>query len=173
MIILLVIMSMAVITDIRFYKIPNSYILIGTVIGFAVRFTQEGFMGILIACISAVILFSFLLPFFMIHGIGAGDIKLFCMMAVYMDMKRTVQCFLMTFIIAALMSIMKMLWTGVFIQRILKLFYYMQAMYLTQSYREYEQKEYMKAKENIIRMSIPALMSVVILLVKDRMGVCL
>ena len=80
MIILLVIMSMAVITDIRFYKIPNFYILIGTVIGFAVRFMQEGFMGILTACISAVILFSFLLPFFMIHGIGAGDIKLFCMM---------------------------------------------------------------------------------------------
>lgn len=173
MIILLVIMSMAVITDIRFYKIPNFYILIGTVIGFAVRFMQEGFMGILTACISAVILFSFLLPFFMIHGIGAGDIKLFCMMAVYLNQKTTFQCFFMTFIIAAIMSIVKMLWMGVFFQRIKKIYYYLQAIILTQSYREYEQKEYMKAKENIIRMSIPALMSVIILLVKDRMGVCL
>ncbi|MBQ5673981.1 MAG: hypothetical protein IIV45_02675, partial [Lachnospiraceae bacterium] len=79
----------------------------------------------------------------------------------------------MTFIIAAIMSIVKMLWMGVFFQRIKKIYYYLQAIILTQSYREYEQKEYMKAKENIIRMSIPALMSVIILLVKDRMGVCL
>lgn len=173
MIILLIIMSMAVITDIRSYKIPNKYILTGFISGMGIRYFQEGFQGLFTALFFMVIIFIFLFPFFLMHGIGAGDIKLFCMMTAYLNKNIILECFLLTFTIASVMSIVKMLWQGTLLLKIKKILYYLEAVALTQSYREYEDKEYMKDKKNSIRMSLPAIISVMFIMVKNEIGVFL
>lgn len=173
MMILLIMMSMAVITDIRYYKIPNILTLIGLVVGMIIRYYQEGLLGVLIACLSIVVIFIFLFPFYLIHGIGAGDIKLFCMMAAYLNPQKILVCFILTFMIASVIAITKMIYQGMFLYKLRKIFCYLEALFLTQSYREYEKRIYMKAPENIIRMSIPACLSVISLLLINKKGVWL
>lgn len=170
MILLILLMSMAVITDIRFYKIPNLLIITGLLLGVAIRYRQDGFAGILSMLFSIGLLIAFLFPFFIMHGLGAGDIKLFCMMTAYFHQELFWQCFVLTFLIAAGMAIGKMCCQGTFFYKIRKLYYYCQFIVLTQEYREYETKEYMRAKENRLRMSIPALISVLIMTMRQNTG---
>lgn len=165
--ILILFMIVAVITDILYYKIPNFLIIVGSIACLITRFAMNGFYGIGEALLCCILICLLMFPFFLIHGIGAGDVKLFCMMALYLDVKTSLKCFAVTFVIAAVIAVTKMVLQKNLVGRVIKIWYYLQGLLLTNHFEAFEEKSYMKAQRNVIRLSIPAFMSVLIIL-KDR-----
>ncbi|SDK01172.1 prepilin peptidase CpaA [Ferrimonas sediminum] len=66
----------AVITDLKTEKIPNTLVLFGLAAGFVVQTLYSGWMGILYAFGGALTAAIFLLFFYAKRMLGAGDVKL-------------------------------------------------------------------------------------------------
>lgn len=73
---LLVILAMAVRADQVEHRIPNSLTLTGLVLGLAGALMAEGAGGVLAAVGGALAGGAVLLPFYVLRGMGAGDVKL-------------------------------------------------------------------------------------------------
>ena len=70
----------AAIFDIRFRRIPNWLVLSGILLGFALNTFLFGSVGAAAAVLGGALAMLIYFPLFVIHGMGAGDVKL--MMAV-------------------------------------------------------------------------------------------
>lgn len=173
MMILISILIIAVISDFQSYKIPNLVILTGLVLGIFYRMEQDGVIGIINAFVCMILIFLFLFPFFLIHGIGAGDVKLFCVMASFLSMKHTMICFVYSFVLAAILSVFKMLQQKTLRYRLQHIMLYIHSMFMTNSIRSFAAKEEMKASCNVIRLSLPVLISFIVLMIQNGIGVCI
>lgn len=158
MIILLILLSIAVITDMISYKIPNLLILIGLVLGVGFRIYFEGVSGLKEAAVCMVLIMLFLVPLFLLRCIGAGDIKLFCMTTCFLSMQEAEKCLIGMLVIGAIMSLGQMVWQRSFRERMSYLKNYCIKSFLTKSIDSYEGTS--KNKKNAIRLSIPVLISV-------------
>ena len=93
------ILLISVFTDMRKGKIPNWLIFLGSMIGILFsycpinQFTQ------------VIILFFILYPFFAAGVLGAGDVKCFCMIGLYLNQNQYIASILSSLFIAALFSI--------------------------------------------------------------------
>jgi prepilin peptidase CpaA len=68
--------SVAALIDLRWRRIPNWLTLVTLVAGVAIHVVRDGLLGVGIALAGAVLGLAFLMPFYVIHAIGAGDVKL-------------------------------------------------------------------------------------------------
>ena len=100
------IVLMAVVYDIRFRKIPNRFILIGLAAGLLRRVVLEGKVGILTGLLSFLLPILFLYFFFLLGALGAGDIKLFSIIAIFLNAKQILWCGLWTFVMGGVWSLM-------------------------------------------------------------------
>ncbi|NLG03857.1 MAG: hypothetical protein GX567_08545 [Clostridia bacterium] len=74
---LLVYVSAAVIMDLQSYKVSNRLIIAGLLTGCILQMMKGGWSG-LVFCMSGVLLPLIILwPVFLLHILGAGDVKLF------------------------------------------------------------------------------------------------
>lgn len=107
-IILYCILLISVFIDMRKGKIPNWLIVSGSMI------------GIIFACqsiaqlVQVMIVFLILFPFFAIGALGAGDVKCFCMIGLYLNQNQYITSILSSLFIAALFSIFILLKTLIF-----------------------------------------------------------
>ena len=104
MLFLVFLLVIAVFTDWKEGKIPNWLILTGFVAGIIIN--KEPYHSILQALFVLVVFF----PFFLLKALGAGDIKCIAMAALYLSSEQLLQTILFTFLIAAVMSVFKVLW---------------------------------------------------------------
>ena len=108
MAILIGVFCVAVCMDLRCYKIPNLCILVGIVSGLIMTCMSYSVVEMLGACIAMIIIFLAFYPFYLIGGLGAGDIKLLMMTACFIQEKRLIAYLLVTFALAAVLSVTKM-----------------------------------------------------------------
>ena len=105
--------SAAVITDYKCFQIPNLQNLWGLISAiFLNLFLQEQY-NLLSNVIGFVIPFVLLYPVFIIGGIGAGDIKLLCVIGTIIGMKSSMKFTIFCFVIAGIIGILKLLFLGI------------------------------------------------------------
>ena len=99
LIFLVIILSVAVFTDFKSGKIPNILILVGSITGIIAGQPPGDYL------LRAVLIILLLFPFYLIKALGAGDIKCFSMIALYLDSDSLLSAILYTFLVAASWSV--------------------------------------------------------------------
>lgn len=118
-------LSVAVLYDFRYEKIPNALILIGLVFGFFYRIVVCGDLragSILFGIIFPLILFF---PFFVIKAFGAGDIKLLMMTGVYFGTEFNLRCIVLALLVAAMVGLVRLVVHKRILSRVDSLFGYL------------------------------------------------
>lgn len=100
--VLLIPLVIAVYYDIRRGIVPNKLILTGACVGLAIRYTQEGCLGAVRALAGAGLILVVLFVLFLTRAMGAGDIKLYSLIAIYMGIERSLWVFVISIMIAGL-----------------------------------------------------------------------
>ena len=100
LIFLVIILSVAVFTDFKSGKIPNLLILVGSITGIIAGQPPGDYL------LRAVLIILLFFPFYLIKALGAGDIKCFSMIALYLDSDPLLSAILYAFLIAASWSVL-------------------------------------------------------------------
>ena len=83
-ILLLIILATATWTDLNYHRIPNVLSLGGIILGVALHGWASGFPGLLTGLGGAAVGLGIFLPFYLAHGMGAGDVKLMAAAAAFL-----------------------------------------------------------------------------------------
>ena len=75
-VLLLIILIVAVWSDMQQHRIPNIVSLGGIVLGVAIHAWSSGGPGLLTGIAGTAVGMGIFLPFYLLHGMGAGDVKL-------------------------------------------------------------------------------------------------
>ena len=161
MAILIGVFCVAVCMDLRFYKIPNLCILIGAVSGLIMTYMSYSVVEVFKTCITMSVLFTVFYPFYLLGGLGAGDIKLLMMTACFIQKERLIRYLLVTFALAAVISAAKMVLFRESRERLFYLGRYLKKAAIMGSVEEYVVDK--KNKKCVIRLSIPAFLSLMIM----------
>lgn len=163
-VILLVILVVAVIMDMCFDKIYNEWILIGIVAGLLCAVLENGEMGFLMAVMSMTVPVFILYPLFMIGGLGAGDIKLLAVTGCFFTIKETIICIGISFVIGAVLSLLKMLAERNFLQRMKYLLSYILDVFQSGEWKFYEEdiEDRKRRNEGKIHFALPILLGVLV-----------
>lgn len=102
----------AVSTDVKEGKIENRYMLAGMITGLLIAYGSGGVKAVWISAKVAGILLAAMFFLFVIKGLGAGDIKLFCTIAVFYP-KQVLSVVILSFFTAAFLAIGKMIIRGI------------------------------------------------------------
>ncbi len=159
--ILIGVFSVAVFTDWRYYRIPNVCVGAGALAGLIMTFVSDSALGLAAAAASMVIIFLAFYPFYLLGGVGAGDIKLFMTAGCYMRGDALVHYLLVTMLMAAVCSILKMLAYKESRERLFYLMRYIKKAALTGAMDEYQIDR--TQKKCVIRLSIPAFVSLILM----------
>lgn len=159
--ILIGVFLVAVFMDLRCYRIPNLCIVVGSIAGFVVTYAAYSVTGVLNAVWQTILIFIFLYPFYLMRGLGAGDVKLIMMMGCYLQGQQLFEYVFVTMLIAGALSGIKMLCRKESRQRLFYLGRYIRKIAVTGTIDEYEIDNSKSA--NVIRLSIPAFLSFVIM----------
>lgn len=100
--------------DLKSMRISNRLILTGLVVALVRRVFCEGisgfFTGIVLIFLPVILLYLL----FLAGALGAGDIKLFSLVGGFIQMKELIVCIIVSFLFAAIVSLVKMLYLGTF-----------------------------------------------------------
>lgn len=90
-------------------RIPNCLIVMMAAVGFVFRCGKEGVNGIFAYAGETLLIMTLLYPFFKIGTLGAGDVKLFGVTAGYLPFKKILFFSFVSMLIAAIISLLKLL----------------------------------------------------------------
>ncbi len=175
--VIFILLMAAVVMDFFFDKIYNEWILVLFVTGMSYTTWSGGFEGFIKALVSMAIPFFLLYPLFMIGVIGAGDVKLLSVMGSFFTVREIFICVLVSFLLGAVFSLLKMAAERNFLQRLRYLLSYVCDVFKTKEWKLYEtqkneftqgnepkaikeRKERNKAK---IHFALPIMLSVMLL----------
>ena len=154
------IFSIAVYSDLRSYRIPNLCIITGVIVGLIMTGMSYSTAGVFESLADMFLIFIAFYPFYLLGGIGAGDVKLFIMTGGYIRGVELFQYMFVTMAIAAVWSIVKM---AVFAESRERLFYlgrYIRKIVYTGAVDTYEIDK--AQKRSVIRLSVPAFLSLLL-----------
>ena len=161
MVVLVGVLIYAVYADMRRYKIPNLCILAGMAAGLVTTFVSVSFVGTAIALVQTAVIFMAFYPFYILGGLGAGDIKLFMVLSCFLQGGRLIRCLLVAMLIAGVASVIKILIFEESRQRFYYLGRYIRKAVLTGTFDTYEVD--LSQKKSVIRLSVPVLASVILM----------
>ena len=95
--------------DFKRDRIYNGWILFGILSGLFFHIQEDGWYGVCSAVIPMLVPFVLLYPIYKIGALGAGDIKLFMVSGSFLTTEQSVHVIIVSFIIAALFSLIKMM----------------------------------------------------------------
>jgi prepilin peptidase CpaA len=159
--ILIGVFIVAIFTDLKYYKIPNLLIIFGMAAGLIITIYRFSLSALLQSFLCMAIIFVCFYPFYILGGIGAGDIKLFMMTACFIRNESLLNFILVTMIIGAVISIIKMIAFRESRERLIYLGRYIKKIVLTRTVDEYEIDK--TNKRTLIRMAVPAFISLIIM----------
>lgn len=161
--ILIGVFSVAVFADWCYYRIPNVCIAIGTAAGFCMTYMSYSTAGIFQAVTNMFCVFMIFYPFYLLGGIGAGDVKLFMMMCCYARGEKLMYYLIVTMFLAAVISVLKMFLFAESRERLFYLGRYLRKAALTGAVDTYQIDK--TQKRCLIRLSIPAFISLLLMCV--------
>lgn len=156
LVLLLVVIS-AVIMDFSTGKVSNYLIVVGLIAGFILQILFGGKAQIIYSLAGAIVPILVLIIVFIIGGIGAGDIKLFSVIGVFIGAKGVFTCIVVSFIIGAVISLGKIIFS-----RNLYLYFNNLVNYVSLTYQSQKIQLYKRDKNNTIHFTLPILISVLL-----------
>lgn len=156
--VLLVIMGTAVILDFMTTKISNRLILVGLILALVFHFMDGGMSGILYVLWNISFPVIVLYLFYLTGALGAGDIKLFSVVGGFLNFKELLWCILFSFVTAAVMSLVKMLYFRTFALRMRKGLCYIGGL-LQGKWEVYQRNQ--NEKKDIIHFSLAILLGTI------------
>ena len=154
---LFTILIFAAFFDVKYRRIPNWLIIlgfIGAVILFPVSFTTTDICSKIIA---VILPFLFSYPIYKIGAVGAGDIKLICLLGFFLSLRKVFSVILLSLIIAAVFSLIKMLYLKIFITRMQYFFSYLMKCISDQKVYPYITEK--PSKKHTVTLAFPVLLS--------------
>ncbi|MCR4651399.1 MAG: prepilin peptidase [Lachnospiraceae bacterium] len=125
----LIIYLLAAFCDYRKRKIPNLLIVIGLLVGLIPFLCRENYNILLKAISLSIVLVALLFPFFMIGGLGAGDIKLICLLPFFYNQSRLFGIVIVFGIISAVVAIRRMISTHSLVRILYMKEYFINSVY--------------------------------------------
>lgn len=162
MICLLFLLAAAVWMDIHTKKISNRLIGFGLFLGYLRSLTVYGWNGSIffLIQISLPVLVFYLL--FLMHALGAGDIKLFSVIGSCVGLEGLVKVVIYSFLSGAVLSCIVLLRNQNLYSRLTYFSGYIRTALLTKSITKYDYES--DGKQNIIHFSVPVLIGFLIYL---------
>ena len=160
---LLLLLFLAALADLKTDRIPNGFIVLGIVIGVIGSLWHD--VDIRQTVVSMLLAFLLLYPLFKISVLGAGDVKVFMMIGSFVQVKELLMILVMSFVIGALCSLLKLLSEHNGRERMYYFLSYMSEVARTRQwkiYGEYTVQDYRQYRRNKIHFTIPILFSVVL-----------
>jgi prepilin peptidase CpaA len=112
----------AVYTDLRTRRIPNRLIMTGVVLGFVFQFMADkiygvfpgswGGHGLLQGLYGLLAGLGLFMPFYLIRGMGAGDVKLLAMIGVWLGPEAVLNTALLTMVVGGALALGAAIWQG-------------------------------------------------------------
>jgi len=120
----------ATVFDARSYTIPNQLIVLGYLAGLITNLTGQGIKGIAHFLLMAIWPIGLLMLLYICgKSMGAGDIKLFSVMATLVGVSATLNTFILSVILAGITILVISLYEGQLFRRKLHYSYYMTAAF--------------------------------------------
>ncbi len=107
---MLVLVSVAAICDLRNGRIPNRLILIGLLFGLCWAYLNGGAEGLLRGLAGFAVGFALLMPGYLLHFTGAGDLKLLATLGLFSGPGTILVIFLSSAIVGALFIFLIIVW---------------------------------------------------------------
>lgn len=144
-----IIVTFALISDLKVYKISNKLIFTGHCISLIIN-VQRGYVGLMAWCFGVVIPIGILFILFIFRMIGAGDIKLFSVIGGFIGGLLVIRVIIYSFMFGALLSIFKLI-------KYKNLYYRMHylANYISQTIETKKIKPYYKTNRDGLECVIP------------------
>lgn len=158
--ILICVLIITAFVDILCYRIPNLWIGIGMAAGFVQTLAEGERFLIVQTLLQLLIIFAVFYPFYLMKGLGAGDIKLFMMLGCYVRGASYLHCLFAAMLIAGIWAVMKMLWQPECRERLYYLGRYCKKAAVTGVLEEYEVDK--GNRKSVIRLSVPVLCGVLL-----------
>lgn len=149
--------------DYREGKIRNWLILAGVCWGICLQCSVSGLIGALDFTEGLWGVFLIMYPLFKLGMIGAGDVKLFAVCAGTLGLQKGIVFLCCTFLIAAVLALLKMLYHRNFLQRFRYFFTYAGQAVLTANLSLYGQGD-SDMKQSRIHLAGPACLSILLCL---------
>ncbi len=105
--ILYCLVSGSAITDLCRQKIFNKWLLLGVLGGIATAFIDVSPEPLFMKLIRAAVMLIAMLPVYKLGGLGAGDIKLFMVIALFLSSEELLSAVVLSFVIGAIIGIIK------------------------------------------------------------------
>ena len=147
------------IMDLRNAKIDNGWILFSMFLGLMICIREKGISGVCFF-VTGSSFPLFLIILFLFGMLGAGDIKLFCALGGVMGTAGILKCILVSFILGAFISVLILMFSRSFCERILYFIYYIGQTVRERKVIPYRRKD-ISASENF-HFTVPIFLSVVL-----------
>lgn len=151
--------------DFKRDRIYNGWIFFGILAGLFFHVQEDGWYGVCGAVVPLLIPFVLLYPIYKIGALGAGDIKLFMLSGSFLTTEQLVHVIVVSFIIAGLFSLMKMISEKNGKERMQYLLSYLLEMCKTREWKLYEEDSGQDThiyKSNKIHFALPICISVML-----------
>ncbi|MBQ6787276.1 MAG: prepilin peptidase [Lachnospiraceae bacterium] len=158
--ILICVLIIAAFVDILCYRIPNLWIGFGMIAGMVLTVDDGGIHLLGQTLLQLVIIFVAFYPFYLIKGLGAGDVKLFLMLGCYVRGVSYLHCMFIAMLLAGIWAVIKMVWQRESRERLAYLGQYCKKVVLTGVFDVYEVDK--GNPKGVIRLSVPVLCSVLL-----------
>ena len=145
----LLLLVIAVITDMRAGRISNRLICLGIATGFFVQIWESGYWGLILSVL------QIFFPVIVLHALGAGDIKLFSVIGSIWNLKVLCYCMFFSFVTGAIISLGKLLYQKNLFARLIYFFQYIGRCLGAKSILIY--REQSEGNQNIIHFSVAIL----------------
>lgn len=153
----------ASICDLYQYRVPNFFVCVGFALGLYRNILDYGTIGIGYFLINSLIPFVVCFFFYLLHIIGAGDIKLFSVISSFFNFTFCFRVMIGSLFIGAVISILRMIQKRNFIQRFRYFFDYVRRLTIEKKICAYYDLE-VNGDEGVIPFTICISMAVIVCL---------
>ena len=140
-IVLLLIVTVALYTDIKENKIKNKHLLYGIITGLAISIITGGVASLKDSILGIIIPFVILIAFYSMRMLGAGDVKLYCTIGAIMGVNFVINNLIYTFLIAGILVIIMLILKRKLFEVIKGIYYYFKALIIGRSIIEFPQSK--------------------------------
>lgn len=154
-----VVAGIAVCMDLRWEKVDNAWLLFCLIVSLGVRIWGSGTFELFLGGAGFFVPFLLLGWLSVFRMLGAGDIKLLCVLGFLLGTEKILTCMLFSFFIGAIISITIMLSNGIFCQRFLYFYEYICDLIRTGERRPYYNRGMSLEK---FHFTIPIFLSIIL-----------
>lgn len=141
------ILTLAVVADFATGRIPNSLFYFAFLISQLWGITEHGVEYAAVSLVGAILLAMIVFPFFAIGALGGGDIKLLMVLPGFFNYKATVDILVYSFLLAAIVGVVKLLRNKILVSRLLYLLDYLKLVSITGKFIKYDNHEFLRESQ--------------------------